>query len=200
MPIRNDATLKQLLDPASIAIVGASDNPDKIGGRPIHYMRRHGYAGRLFPINPQRAEVQGERCWPALKDLPATPELAIVAVAGERFQPVECEQPVLLEHRRDSGETSGQLRQRDVGRSVFGRRMRRHQQMGLADAGGSGQQPRAMSFADAVVQHAGGGADEGVEAPVGAGRQRQRQLEAMSAHVTRGCRCRSGLRRGCRAR
>ncbi|MFC4276891.1 acetate--CoA ligase family protein [Achromobacter aloeverae] len=84
MPIRNDATLKQLLDPASIAIVGASDNPDKIGGRPIHYMRRHGYAGRLFPINPQRAEVQDERCWPALKDLPATPELAIVAVAGEQ--------------------------------------------------------------------------------------------------------------------
>ncbi|OZI34002.1 CoA-binding protein [Bordetella genomosp. 10] len=80
----DDATLRQLLDPASIAIIGASDNPDKIGGRPIHYMRRHGYAGQLYPINPQRADVQGERCWPSLASLPAAPELAIVAVAGEQ--------------------------------------------------------------------------------------------------------------------
>ena len=66
------------------AIVGASDNPDKIGGRPIHYMRRHGYAGTLYPINPQRAEVQGERAWPSVAALPAAPDLAIVAVAGEQ--------------------------------------------------------------------------------------------------------------------
>lgn len=79
-----DASLTRLLDPASIAIVGASDNPDKIGGRPIHYMRRHGYAGALYPINPQRAEVQGERAWPSLAALPAAPDLAIVAVAGEQ--------------------------------------------------------------------------------------------------------------------
>lgn len=79
-----DASLARLLDPASIAIVGASDNPDKIGGRPIHYMRLHGYAGTLYPINPQRAEVQGERAWPSLAALPAAPDLAIVAVAGEQ--------------------------------------------------------------------------------------------------------------------
>lgn len=79
-----DASLARLLDPASIAIVGASDNPDKIGGRPIHYMRRHGYAGALYPINPQRAEVQGERAWPSLAALPVAPDLAIVAVAGEQ--------------------------------------------------------------------------------------------------------------------
>ncbi|MCF7767598.1 MAG: acetate--CoA ligase family protein [Achromobacter pulmonis] len=79
-----DAGLARLLDPASIAIVGASDNPDKIGGRPIHYMRRHGYAGTLYPINPQRAEVQGERAWPSLAALPVAPDLAIVAVAGEQ--------------------------------------------------------------------------------------------------------------------
>ncbi|HYG44172.1 MAG TPA: acetate--CoA ligase family protein [Bordetella sp.] len=76
--------LDRLLDPASVAIVGASDNPDKIGGRPIHYMRQHGYAGTLYPINPQRAEVQGERAWPSLDALPAAPDLAIVAVAGEQ--------------------------------------------------------------------------------------------------------------------
>lgn len=77
-------SLDRLLDPASIAIVGASDNPDKIGGRPIYYMRQQGYAGTLYPINPQRAEVQGQRAWPTLDALPAAPDLAIVAVAGEQ--------------------------------------------------------------------------------------------------------------------
>lgn len=76
--------LDTLLNPKSIAIIGASDNPDKIGGRPIYYMRRHGYTGTLYPINPQRTQVQGERTWPSLDDLPAIPDLAIVAVAGDQ--------------------------------------------------------------------------------------------------------------------
>lgn len=71
-----------LLDPASIAIVGASDNPDKIGGRPIFYMRRHGYRGKLYPVNPQRPQVQGEKTWPSVASLPEAPDLAIVAVPG----------------------------------------------------------------------------------------------------------------------
>lgn len=73
-----------LLDPASVAIVGASDNPDKIGGRPIFYMRKHGYQGKLFPVNPQRSEVQGEKTWPSVASLPEAPDLAIVAVPGQK--------------------------------------------------------------------------------------------------------------------
>ncbi|MYN14210.1 CoA-binding protein [Pusillimonas sp. TS35] len=71
-----------LLNPASIAIVGASDNPNKIGGRPIFYMRRHGYRGKQYPVNPQRPEVQGEKTWPTVASLPEAPDLAIVAVPG----------------------------------------------------------------------------------------------------------------------
>ncbi|NYT86319.1 acetate--CoA ligase family protein [Pollutimonas harenae] len=76
------SNLDFLLDPASIAIVGASDNPDKIGGRPIFYMRRHGYQGKLYPVNPQRPQVQGEKTWPTVASLPEAPDLAIVAVPG----------------------------------------------------------------------------------------------------------------------
>lgn len=82
--ISSEASLDCLLKPRSIAIVGASDNPDKIGGRPIHYMRRHGYRGTIYPINPKRAEVQGERTWPSLEALPEVPDLVIVAVPGQR--------------------------------------------------------------------------------------------------------------------
>lgn len=73
-----------LLDPASIVIVGASDNPDKIGGRPIHYMRKHGYRGKLYALNPTRKIVQNEKTWASLADLPEVPDLAIVAVAGQK--------------------------------------------------------------------------------------------------------------------
>lgn len=76
-------SLRAALDPASIAIVGASDNPHKVGGRPIMYMKRYGYRGTIYPINPARTEVQGLKAYPALAALPAAPEMAIVAVAGE---------------------------------------------------------------------------------------------------------------------
>lgn len=80
----SDPSLNYLLNPRSIAIVGASDNPDKIGGRPIYYMRLHGYGGTIYPINPQRTEVQGEKAWPSLDALPEVPELVIIAVPGQK--------------------------------------------------------------------------------------------------------------------
>ena len=70
------------LAPRSIAVVGASADPDKIGGRPLKYMLRHGYAGRLLPVNPQREEVQGLKAWRDVASLPEAPDLAIVAVPG----------------------------------------------------------------------------------------------------------------------
>ncbi len=75
--------LRAALDPRSIAIIGASGNPDKIGGRPIHYMKRHGFRGAIYPINPGRAEIQGLASHASLASLPEVPELAIVVVSGE---------------------------------------------------------------------------------------------------------------------
>lgn len=77
------ATLQPLLAPRSIAVIGASDNIHKIGGRPIHYMKTHGYAGTLYPVNPQRDTLQGLRAYPTLDALPEVPELAIIIVAGD---------------------------------------------------------------------------------------------------------------------
>jgi acyl-CoA synthetase (NDP forming) len=77
------ASLRAALDPSSIAIIGASENSNKIGGRPLLYLKKSGYAGRIFPINPARREVQGHACYPGLDALPEVPEMAIVAVPGE---------------------------------------------------------------------------------------------------------------------
>lgn len=76
-------TLRAALAPTSIAVVGASDNPHKVGGRPILYLKRYGYRGAIYPINPGRAEVQGLKAYASIGDLPEAPELAVIAVAGE---------------------------------------------------------------------------------------------------------------------
>ncbi len=75
--------LEAALDPKSIAIIGASENPNKVGGRPVHYLDKFGFKGKIFPINPSRTEVQGYKCYNGLADLPEAPDMVIVAVAGD---------------------------------------------------------------------------------------------------------------------
>jgi acetate---CoA ligase (ADP-forming) len=77
------AALRKVLAPRSVAVIGASDNAHKIGGRPISYLSRFGYRGQVFPINPARDEVQGLRSYKGLQDLPEVPDAAIIAVPGE---------------------------------------------------------------------------------------------------------------------
>lgn len=77
------SNLRAALDPKSVAIIGASENPNKVGGRPVHYLTKFGFKGKIYPINPSRTEIQGYKCYPSLADLPEAPELVIVAVAGD---------------------------------------------------------------------------------------------------------------------
>ncbi|KAA0182636.1 acetate--CoA ligase family protein [Cupriavidus gilardii] len=63
-----------------IAVIGASSDASKIGGRPVHLLRKHGYGGDIYPINPNAVEVQGLRAYARLADTPQAPDLAIVAV------------------------------------------------------------------------------------------------------------------------
>jgi acyl-CoA synthetase (NDP forming) len=76
-------SLKPFLAPRSIAIIGASENPNKIGGRPLAYLRRFGFNGPVWAINPTRAEVQGYKCLPSLDALPEVPDIVVVAVPGD---------------------------------------------------------------------------------------------------------------------
>src|SRR4051794_41959106 len=68
--------LDAALNPASVAVIGASDNPHKVGGRPLLYLARYGYRGAVYPINPARETVQGLRAFARLEDTPHPPELA----------------------------------------------------------------------------------------------------------------------------
>lgn len=76
--------LESALNPRSVAIIGASENIHKIGGRPIYYMQRGGFAGTIYPINPSRQEVQGLKSYPSLSALSEVPELVLIVVAGQK--------------------------------------------------------------------------------------------------------------------
>jgi acyl-CoA synthetase (NDP forming) len=75
--------LDALLRPRSFAIIGASDDPVRIGGRPLSYLLQRGFAGRIMPVNPNRATVQGLPAFPDVPSLPEAPDAAIVAIPGE---------------------------------------------------------------------------------------------------------------------
>jgi len=79
--------LTPLLAPRSVAVLGASSDPTRISGRPIAYMKSQGFQGALYPINPNRTEVQGIKAYASINDLPEVPDVAIVAVASEVAAP-----------------------------------------------------------------------------------------------------------------
>ncbi len=81
------AGLTPLLAPRSIAVLGASSDPTRIGGRPIAYMLAQNFSGALYPVNPNRAEIQGLKAYASVADLPETPDLAIVAVPANLAAP-----------------------------------------------------------------------------------------------------------------
>ena len=81
--------LTPLLAPRSIAILGASNDPTRIGGRPVAYMKTSGFQGAVYPVNPNRTDVQGLKAYPSVAALPEAPDVAIDAVpAGIAVQAV----------------------------------------------------------------------------------------------------------------
>jgi len=72
--------IEYFYDPRSIAIIGASRNPRKPGGRPLVALQKRGYSGRVLPVNPQYDEVAGLACYPTILDVPGDVDMAIVSV------------------------------------------------------------------------------------------------------------------------
>lgn len=74
------AGIARLMRPDSIAIIGASDNATRIGGRPIRYLLAAGYKGAIYPVNPNYQTVQGLPAHASVDALPQVPDLAIIAL------------------------------------------------------------------------------------------------------------------------
>jgi len=62
----------------SIAVIGATDRPGKYGGIIYRDMKAKGFP--VFAVNPNRDTVDGDRCWPTVKDLPEKPTIVVFVV------------------------------------------------------------------------------------------------------------------------
>lgn len=78
-----DTLLGALVSPASIALVGASNSEGKLTARPMRFLRRHGYAGRIYPVNPARETVLGEKAWPSVSAIPEKVDFAYILVDAD---------------------------------------------------------------------------------------------------------------------
>ncbi len=72
--------LETFFNPKSVAIIGASANPDKLGFVVLNNAISSGYKGALYPINPKAAEILGHKAYPSVSALPETPDLAVVVI------------------------------------------------------------------------------------------------------------------------
>jgi acyl-CoA synthetase (NDP forming) len=76
--------LDALFHPRSIAIVGASPDSSKISGRPLTFLKRHGYPGEIFLVNPNQTEIAGHPVVPKVRELPGPVDVALI-VTPARF-------------------------------------------------------------------------------------------------------------------
>ncbi len=72
-----------LFAPRAVAVVGQSDDASKTAGRPLKFLRQLGFQGRVYPVNPRRESVLGERAWPSLAALPEIPDHAYIVTPTE---------------------------------------------------------------------------------------------------------------------
>jgi acyl-CoA synthetase (NDP forming) len=79
--------LEALLRPRSVAILGASADVTRIGGRALRHLREVGFSGDIYPVNPGRSDVQGMRAWSTVDDLPAPADCAVVALPSAAVLP-----------------------------------------------------------------------------------------------------------------
>ncbi len=73
-------SLDPLFRPRSIAVLGASSSPTKVGGRPVAALLRNGFKGAIYPVNPRSETIQGLPAFASVKDIPGTVDLAICTV------------------------------------------------------------------------------------------------------------------------
>jgi acetyl-CoA synthetase (ADP-forming) len=78
--------IARIVAPRSVAVVGASDDVGKFGGRVVHYLLKHGFAGRILPINPNRATIRGLPAFPRVSAAPEAPDVAILAVRAAALE------------------------------------------------------------------------------------------------------------------
>jgi acetyl coenzyme A synthetase (ADP forming)-like protein len=72
-----------MLRPRSIAVIGASENPSKVGYAVLANLLAENFPGDIYPINLKKDTILGKKCYPTLKDVPGVIDLAVIIVTRE---------------------------------------------------------------------------------------------------------------------
>jgi acetate---CoA ligase (ADP-forming) len=75
--------IDKMFNPISIAVVGATNDEKKNGGRLIRYIIENGFNGEIYPVNPKNETIRGYKCYPSVKEIPYEVDLACVIVASK---------------------------------------------------------------------------------------------------------------------
>ena len=75
--------LNSIFKPKRIALIGVSDNPNSVGGITLRNLVGGGFNGVVYPVNPKREAVFGIPCYPDVRSLPKTPDLAVIMTAAK---------------------------------------------------------------------------------------------------------------------
>jgi acyl-CoA synthetase (NDP forming) len=75
--------LRALIAPRSVALIGASATPGKLTARPMTFLQKHGFAGKIYPVNPVRDEVMDEKAYPTVASIPDTVEHAYILLDAD---------------------------------------------------------------------------------------------------------------------
>ncbi|MGE7778865.1 acetate--CoA ligase family protein [Peribacillus sp. NPDC097264] len=74
------SNLDSLFNPSSVAIIGASPDERKIGGRPLSYIQRYGFEGEIYPVNPKYKEIGDLKCYGDILQIEKDVDIAIIAL------------------------------------------------------------------------------------------------------------------------
>ncbi|MBL7774975.1 MAG: CoA-binding protein, partial [Saprospiraceae bacterium] len=113
--------MKKLLDkffyPKTVALVGATERPEKIGHAVLRNLLDGGYKGAVYPVNPKYGRLMGKKCYARLRDLPKAPDLVVFTLPPAYIPPLlaECKKAgaecalVLSAGFKEAGEAGEQL-------------------------------------------------------------------------------------------
>jgi len=81
-------SFEKLLRPESVAVVGASSEPGKVGYEILNNVISDGFSGPIYPINPKAPEILGKKCYKSLTEVPGPVDLAIVVIKRDLVIPI----------------------------------------------------------------------------------------------------------------
>lgn len=92
MEHKTRTALETIFKPKAVAVIGASDNPEKLGSHVMRSLTEGNYPGRIYPVNPGKSEILGIKTYPSLLQIPDEVDLSIIVLPAEQVPKIinEC--------------------------------------------------------------------------------------------------------------